>query len=78
MGLELRLRGDGFGFYDLDNNKWLETPAEAAENRAEAAENRAEAAENRAEQETTARLHAEAELTRLREEIERLKSQSNS
>ena len=31
LGLELRLRGDDFGFYDLNKNLWLETPAEAAE-----------------------------------------------
>ena len=64
LGLELRLRGDEFGFYDLNNDLWLETPAEAAENRAVQAENRVE--------------EAEAELIQLREEIERLKSEMKS
>lgn len=57
LDLELRLRGDNFGFYDIANEKWLVTLAEQAENRAEA---------------------AEAELARLREEIEQLKSGTKS
>ena len=67
LDLELRLRGDEFGFYDLNNEKWLETPATVATIRAEEAE-------NRAEKEAAARLQAEAELARLREEISLLKS----
>ena len=67
-----------------------ETRAEAAETRAEAAETRAETAETRAaqeaaradqasihvEQEAAARQKTEAELAELREEIERLKTQT--
>ena len=71
LDLELRLQDADIGFYDLANERWLETPAEAAEYRAEQAE-------NRAEQETTARLEVEAELAQLREEINRLKSETQS
>ncbi len=67
LGLELCLRGDELGFYDLNNEKWLETPATVATIRVEEAE-------NRAEKEAAARLQAEAELARLREEISLLKS----
>ena len=71
LALELRLHGNELGFYDLTNEKRLVTPAEANLKRAEEAE-------NKAEEETAARLHAEAELAQLREEIERLKSHTAS
>lgn len=71
LALELRLHGNELGFYDLTNEKWLVTPAEANLKRAEEAE-------NRVEEETAARLHAEAELLQLREEIDRLKLQTAS
>jgi len=71
LALALRLHGNELGFYDLINEKWLVTPAEANLKRAEEAE-------NRVEEETSARLHAEAELAQLREEIERLKLQTTS
>lgn len=75
LGLELRLRDKGVGFYDPALDKWLETPAKAATIRAEEAK-------AKAEQESIARKQAEAEVIELREEIERLKvlttSQINS
>jgi len=87
LGLDLRIRGGGLGFYDPVLEKWLETPAEAAAARAEQEAARAEQEAARAEQEAAARQHAEvvaqqeadarkqteAEVARLREEIERLK-----
>ena len=68
LGVELRLRGDGFGFYDVIFGEWLKTPAEkaAAAFHEEAAAR--QAAEIRAQQ-------AEEELTRLRAA---LTSQKNS
>ncbi len=71
LDLELRLRGEEFGFFDLNNEKWLETPATVATIRAKEAENRAEEA-------VVARLQAEAELAGLREEISRLKSDTST
>ncbi len=64
LALELRLHGNKLGLYDLTNEKWLVTPAEAAASRAEA--------------ETVARQQAEAEVIELREEIERLKALTTS
>ncbi len=60
LGLSLRLRGEGLGFYDTTKDRWLETPAEAAA--------------IRAEQEAAARKQAEAEIARLQEEINQLKA----
>ena len=60
LGLDLHPRTEGLRFYDPVAQRWLQTPAEAAEERAEHAEERAE--------------HAEAEAARLREELERLKA----
>ncbi len=50
--------------------------ADQAETRAESASRRADQAETRAEQEAIARQRVEAELTELREEIERLKART--
>ena len=81
LNLELRLRGEELGFYDITNEQWLETPAEAATIRAEQeatarqqAEAKAEQAEAKAELEGIARQLAEEEIAQLREEIARLKS----
>ena len=67
LKLDLHALEDGLGFYNPVSEKWLETPAEAAQARAEQAEARAEheaaRAEHeatRAEQESIARQHAEA------------------
>ena len=73
LGLALRLRGEGLGFYDSVSEKWLQTPAEIATARAEQEAARAEQEAARAEQEAAARKQAEAEVVRLHEEIERLK-----
>lgn len=78
LGLELRLRDEGIGFYDPDLEKWLETPAEAATARAEQEAVARQQAESVAQQETAARLEAETELVQLREEIERLKTLTTS
>ncbi len=88
LGLSLRLRGEGLGFYDNTTEKWLETPAEAAAIRADEEKTRAEQEAARAEQETAARKtaeslaqqeadarkQAEAEIARLQEEINQLKA----
>ena len=85
LGLELRVREEGLGFYDLVLKRWLETPAEAAAAQAQRAESAAkqeaearEQAESTAEREAEARKKAETELARLREEIERMKASSDS
>lgn len=62
LEVELGLRDEGLGFYDPVLEKWLETSAEVAS--------------ARAEREAAARQQAEAEIVQLREEINRLKSQS--
>ena len=85
LGLVLRLRDNELGFYDPVSDQWLETPAEAVAARAEQEAARAEQeavarrnAEITAQQETEARQRAEAELARLRAEIEHLKTLSTS
>ena len=60
LGVSFHLLDDGLAVYDAAMGQWLQTPAEAAE--------------QRAEQEAAARAEAEAETSRLREEIERLKA----
>ena len=81
LNLNFHLLDDGFGVYEPVAEKWLQTPAETAAARAEQAEERAEQAEERAEQaeervqhEAEARQKAEAEASRLREELARLKT----
>lgn len=69
LGLEFHLFDDGFGIYDPEAQEWLKTAAEAATERAEDAE-------ERANRETNARHKAEAEVARLQEELERLKTGS--
>ena len=64
LKLDLHVLEDGLGFYNPVSEKWLETPAEAAQVRAEQAEARAE--------------QAEAEIARLRAENERLKVSLNA
>ena len=73
----------GLGIYDPIEGEWLQTPAESATARADREATRAELqtiradmAETRADEEAAARRRAEAELTELREEIERLKARS--
>jgi len=70
LGLEFHLLEDSLGISDPEAETWLKTSDE----RAEDAEERAEDAEERANQEATARQKAEAEVTRLQEELERLKT----
>ena len=75
LGVELRLRGDGFGFYDVIFGEWLKTPAEKADaafHEAAAALHEAAAARQAAE---IRAQQAEEELTRLRAA---LTSQKNS
>ena len=82
LGLDFHLRDEeGLGIYDPVLSEWLRTPAEAATLRAnqesierQAAEVRANQEAARAEQESIARQHAEAEVARLREELERLQT----
>ena len=81
LNLNFHLLNDGLGVYEPVAGKWLQTPADAATARAERAETRAERAETRAEQaetrvqhEAEARQKAEAEASRLREELARLKT----
>ena len=74
LGVSFHLLDEGLAVYDEATEHWLQTPAEAAEQRAEqeaAARVREAAARQR---ETAARAEAEAEASRLREELERLKA----
>ena len=63
LGVSFHLLDEGLAVYAEAMGHWLQTPAEAAE-----------AAEQRAEQEAAARAEVEAELSRLREELEHLKA----
>ena len=88
LSLDLCVGDVGLGIYDPVADEWLQTPAESALRRAIRAETRAEQevqradmaeiradmAETRAEEETIARQQAEAEVTKLQEELERLKA----
>ena len=65
LGLEFHVLEDSLGIYDPEAEAWLKTSAE-----------RAEDAEERANQEANARHKAEAEVTRLQAELERLKARS--
>ena len=67
LGVSFHLLDEGLAVYDEATGHWLQTPAEAAEQRAE------HEAAARAH-EAAARAEAEAETSRLREEIERLKA----
>ena len=67
LGVSFHLLDEGLAVYDEAMGQWLQTPAEAAEQRAE------QEAAARA-REAAARAEAEAETSRLREEIERLKA----
>ena len=74
LGLSFHLLDEGLAVYDKAMGRWLQTPAEAAEQRAEQeAAARAREAAARA-REAAARAEAEAEASRLREEIEHLKA----
>ncbi len=73
LGVSFHLSDEGLAVYDEATGQWLQTPAEAAEQRAEQeAAARAREAAARA-REAAARAEAEAEASRLREELERLK-----
>ena len=68
LGLDFHVAADGrLAVYEPRTDRWLQTPAESAEAGAEEAE-------ARVTEEATARQKAEAEVTQLREELERLKS----
>ncbi|MXV74882.1 Uma2 family endonuclease [Candidatus Poribacteria bacterium] len=67
LGVSFHLLDEGLAVYDAATGQWLQTPAEAAEQRAE------QEAAARA-REAAARAEAEAEASRLREELERLKA----
>ncbi len=60
LGVSFHLLDEGLAVYDEATEDWLQTPAEAAE--------------QRAAHEAAARAEAEAEASRLREELERLKA----
>ena len=74
LGVSFHLLDEGLVVYDEATGEWLQTPAEAAEQRAaqETAAREREAAAR--EREATARAEAEAEVSRLREELDRLKA----
>ncbi len=67
LGVSFHLLDEGLAVYDEARDQWLQTPAEAAEQRAEQ-----EAAAHA--REAAARAEAEAEVSRLREELEHLKA----
>ena len=62
LGLDFHIRERRLGVYDPVAEQWLQTPTEKAE--------------TRAAQETVARQKAEAEIERLREQLERLQARS--
>ncbi len=76
LGLELHVRGPRLRLFDPAGQRWLPLPEEepaarrAAETRATVAEARATVAEARAVAETAARQAAEAELARLRAQLD--------
>ena len=74
LNLNFHLLDDGFGLFDPIAKQWLQTSAEAATERAQQAEERVHQVEERVQQEVEARQEAEAEVTRLQEEIARLKA----
>ena len=74
LGLSFHLLDEGLGVYDVAAGQWLQTPEEEALARAAQAEQRTEQAEQRAEIEAAARQEAEAEASRLREELARIKA----
>ena len=63
LGVSFHLLDEELAVCDEATGQWLQTPAEAAK-----------AAEQRAAQEAAARAEAEAEVSRLREELEHLKA----
>ena len=67
LGVSFHLLDEGLSVYEQATGHWLQTPAEAAEQRAE------QEAAARA-REAAARAKAEAEVLRLREELEHLKA----
>ena len=76
LGLELHVRGERLRFFDPEDQRWLPLPEEQqaarqeAEARATVAEARATVAEARVAAESEARRAAEAELTRLRAQLD--------
>ena len=86
LGLDIWWSEDGLRFWDRVSERWVlsheeekagrlaaETRADVAETRADAAETRADAAETLVEQERLARLAAEARMTELESELQRLR-----
>ena len=80
LGLTLHLQPDTLQFYDPAIGQWLQTPEEIAEARTEQETLARQQAEARTEQETLARQQAsaraetaEAEVVRLRAELDRLR-----
>ena len=83
LNLDFSVGEIGLGIYDPVEGEWLQTPAESASARADREAThaelqtlRAEMAEARADEEAAARQKIEAELTELREELERLKART--
>ena len=76
LGLDFHVSDEGLGLYDPAAEAWLQTPTESAEARAETAEARAKNAEARAEQEAERADTAEAEIAKLREQLERLQTRT--
>ena len=74
LNLNFHLLDDGFGLFDPVAKRWLQTSTEAARERIQQAKERAQQ-EVEARQALTERAEqAEAEITRLREELARLKT----
>ena len=90
LNLDFSVGEVGLGIYDPVEGEWLQTPAESAlaradreatraelqTIRADMAETRANEEASRANEEAAARQKAEAELTVLQEELERLKART--
>ena len=81
LGLDIWWEEDRLRFWDRVSERWVLSQEEEkvgrleAEARADVAESRADSAETRAEQEMSGRLAAEARLTELESELQRLRGE---
>ena len=75
LGLDFHVSDAGLNIYDPVTGEWLQTPVESALARAAEEVIAREAETARAEREAAARQAAEAEVARLREELEHLQTE---
>lgn len=75
LKLELVIQGNTMRFYNPETEAWLPSPEEVQE-QAETERQNADIARQNAERERQARMEAEAEIAKLRAELEALRKQS--